>query len=200
MQLDELKDTWKKELTMKDNTLNFNHIRLSIEKFDRRTKVSWAIELFACISIAVVVCIAWFIWLPFNELSPLFHLGMFAMIACSVFVGGNIIWSRRVSTPDDWTLSSKLKIQIEKREKEIKLHNSIAKWYLSPAFVAILFSSYGGYSQRTQSFIPDIELLLYWGGCIIFFIGIYILNRHYAKTKIEPILAQLYALQEELES
>ncbi|MFL0803845.1 MAG: hypothetical protein K6L81_09005 [Agarilytica sp.] len=200
MQLDDLKNTWEKEIAMKSNLTDFGHVRRNVDKFDFRAKVSWAIELFACAAVIIFTLLAWFVWLPTKELNPLFHLGMFAMIASCVFVAWKIISERRVSITDDWSFSAKLNIQIEKREKEAKLLNSVAYWYLTPILTAVFIASYGGYAHRTGSYIPDAGLWIYWAVCVVLYVGIYFFNRYRVKTKIQPILNQLYALKRELES
>jgi FtsH-binding integral membrane protein len=200
MKLDDLKDAWKKEMTMKKNMTDFDRIRRDVDEFDRRAKVSWTLDLLACAGIITVVILAWLVWLPTEELNLLFHLGMLAMVIACVFVGGKIIRARWVSTTDDWTLSAKIDIQIEKREKEAKLLNTVAYWYLSPLLIAVILSSYGGYAQRTGSYIPNVDLWIYWAVCLVLYIGIYFFNRHQVKTKVQPILDQLCALRRELES
>jgi len=61
-------------------------------------------------------------------------------------------------------------------------------------------TSYGGYAQRTGSYTPDTGLWTYWVGCVLFFIGIYFFNEYRVRTKVQPILDQLYVLRNELES
>jgi len=200
MQLDDLKSTWENEMIMKGGVVQFEHIRRRVDEFDRRSRAAWAIELFTCAGIIVAVIIAWFAWLPTQKLHPLFHLGMVAMIASCVFVAWKIISKRKVATSDDWTLSAKINIQIEKREKESKLLNSVVYWYLSPLFAAIVLSSYGGYVQRTGSYIPNTATWLYWALCLAMYIGIYLFNRYSLKNKVQPILEHLYRLRSELES
>lgn len=199
MQLDDLKSTWEKEVTMKEGTIDFDGIRKQVNKLDRSAKATWAIELFACSGVIIVLSAVWLTWLTTKELHPLFHLGMLAMIVSCFFVSWKIISGRKVTTNDDWTLSAKLNIQIEKREKEIKLLKNVAYWYLSPLFIAILLSSYGGYVQRTGSYIPDTDTWVYWTLCLALHVGIYFHNQHSAKTKVQPVLDQLYALRRELE-
>lgn len=128
------------------------------------------------------------------------RLGMLAMVSSCVFVAGKIYLSRRLSTADDWTLSAKLNIQIEKREKDAKLLRTVGYWYLSPLFVAVILSSYGGYAQRTGSYVPDVGLWTYWAVCLVVYIGIYFFNQYQIKTKVHPILNELRALKHELES
>lgn len=187
-------------MTAKEDFIDFEGLRRQVDEFDRRATTTWVMELFACAGIIIVLGAFWLVWLPTKELHPLFHIGMFAMIASAAFVAWKIVWGRRISGNDDWTLSAKLYIQIEKREKEAKLLKNIAYWYLSPFFLAIILLSYGGYVQRTGSYIPDNVIWIYWAICLGLYIGIYFLNQYSVRTKIQPVLNRLYALRRELES
>ncbi|ARU29473.1 hypothetical protein CBR65_19640 [Cellvibrio sp. PSBB006] len=195
MELDDLKAIWKKEIAMKNRTIDFDKIRTHVDQYDRRTKWSWALELFACAGIIIAVGFGWF---SVENPSLLFQIGMAAMIVSAAFVAAKIATNRRTLSSDNWTLLGKINIQIEKREKEEKLLRSIASWYLTPLFIAILLASYGGYSHRTGHYFPDAGLLIYWGACLVLYIGIYYFNQWQVKTRLTPLLAQLYALREQL--
>jgi MFS family permease len=200
MQLDDLKSTWEHEMTIKEGIVDFEDIRRRVNNLDRRAKATWAIELFACAGVIIGIIAVWLTaWMTTETLNPLFHLGVLAMVAAVIFVGWKIISGRKASTSDDWTLSAKVNIQIERREKDAKLLNSIAYWYLSPMFVAVVLSSYGGYVQRTGSYFPDAATWVYWIICLALYVGINFLNRYSVKNKVQPILDQLYALRKELE-
>lgn len=195
MELDDLKTIWKQEMTMQTQTIDFNSIRTQVDAYDRRAKVSWALELFACAAIVVAVGFGWFVT---EQPGILFQIGMVAMIVSVILIAGKIVFNRRVTSIDNWTLVGKINVQIEKREKEAKLLNSVALWYLTPLFVAVILSSYGGYAHRTGSYIPDAGLWIYWAVCLVLYIGIYFFNLRQVKTKIKPILDQLYALRDQL--
>jgi len=200
MQLDDLKNTWEEEMKMKNKLANFDHIRRNVNNFDRRANISWKLELLTCIAVIAAVILIWLVRMPTEKLSLMYHIGMLAMVVSCAFVAAKIIWNRRILTTDDWTLSSKLNIQIEKREKETKLLKTVAYWYLTPLLIAVFLSSYGGHVQRTGSYIPDVGLWIYWTVCLVLYIGIYFFNQYRIKTKIQPILDQLYLLRRELES
>lgn len=200
MQLDDLKNIWEKEVAMEHKITEFNEIRRRADKFDRRINFAWIIELIACAGIIAGIILRWLVWPPSEVLNPLLQLGFLVTIVAVAFVAIKIVLSRKVIAHNDWTLSSKINIQIEKREKDMKLLSTLASWYLTPLFIAVILGSYGGYVQRTSVYVPDIGLWIYWAVCVALYIGIYFLNQHRVKTKIQPILEQLYAVKRELES
>lgn len=195
MELDDLKTIWKKEIAMQTQTTNFDRIRTQVDQYDRREKFSWAVELLACAAIVIAVGFGWWV---VEKPNVLFQIGMAAMIVSAIFVAGKIVLNRHVASIDNWTLLGKINIQIEKREKEEKLLNSIASWYLTPLFIAILLASYGGYSHRTGSYLPDAGLWIYWVICLVLYIGIYFYNLRQVKTRLKPLLDQLYAIRDQL--
>lgn len=200
MQLDELKKAWEQEMNVEQKAIDFDRIRRQADAFDRRAKSAWAIELFACAAVIIACVIGWVTLGKQHTLHPLFHLGMFAMIVSCGYVAWKIIFARKVATADNWTLLARLNIQIEKREKEMKLLSSVAQWYLTPLFIAILLASYGGYVQRTGSYVPDLGAYLYWAASFGFYVAIYFYNKYSAKTRVQPVLDKLYALRAELVS
>lgn len=197
MELDDLKNVWKEEVNMQTSTINFDRIRSEADKFDRKASFGWALEIAACVVVFGFVILWWF---KVPDPNPILLLGMIAMVLNTGYVAFKIIKGRKSRTADDWTLATKINIQIEKREQEKALLSSVAYWYLSPIFIAVLLGSYGGYIQRTGNYIPDIALCIYWVVCIALYIGIYFFNQHRVKTKIEPLLEKLRILKQELES
>lgn len=200
MNLDDLKRTWEEEMTARDDSIDFEGIRRQVARADRRATVISAVEVLACVAVIAFVLVVWWIGSPTAGLHPLLQLGMLAMISSCVFVAWKIIRSRKVSTVDDWTLKSRLDIQIEKRERDIRLLTTVAYWYLGPLFLAIILASYGGYVQRSGSYLPDAGLWMYWLLCVALYVGIYALNRYAARTRLRPLLKKLYALRAELET
>lgn len=196
MQLDDLKQTWKKEIEMTTAVMDFDKVRTEVEKFDRQVKSSVRIELFGCVGLIVVSCL-FLIWRP--EASVLMQLSMVAMIAVCALIGGKLLLSQRSQIKDDWTLASRINRQIEKREKEAQLLGTSMIWYLTPMLVVVIAGSWSGFAERTGTFVPDAGLLIYWGLVLALFVGIYFYNQHRVKTKIQPVLDKLYALRRELQ-
>ena len=185
---------------IKERVVNFEDVINKANDYDRKAKKSWAIEIIVCVGIILIVAAKWlFMSPPLEQIHPLLHAGYVAIIAGSGFVAWKIIISRKINEVDDWTLAAKLDIQIEKQKKDLKLIQGIAYWYLSPLFVATIMYSYGGYVQRSGSYIPSAGYWVFWLGLIAVYVAIYKRNQRAAKTKIQPVLDQLYALKNELE-
>lgn len=121
MQLDDLKTVWVKEMEMIEKIDDFKVLREHLSQYDRKASFMWALELAACVAVIVFVGLGWFMT---ENPNLLFNIGEVAMIAVAVFVGGKIILERRIPIVDDWTLASKLNIQIKKRKTEVKLLKS----------------------------------------------------------------------------
>ncbi|PCJ43667.1 MAG: hypothetical protein COA71_01985 [SAR86 cluster bacterium] len=201
MQLDDLKNTWEREIAMENKITEFSDIRRRVDEFDRRANLYWARDFLAWIVAIIAVLLVFFVRPPSWGLNLPMQLGAFLMVACGVFTAAKTISLRRVSTTDDWTLSSKINIQIEKREKEVRLLNTVTHWGLiTPLIISVILVSYGGYMQRTGSYIPDLGLWIYWVLAVVVFIGCYFGYQNRIKKKIQPILDQLYVMKSELES
>lgn len=196
MELDDLKAAWQEEIKMKEKTIDFDSIRLEADKYDRKMSLGWALELAAC-AVLLIWVVIWFN--KVNSPNPVLLSGMAVMALTVIYVAFKIIKGRKSTTSDDWTLSARINIQIDKREQEKALFSSVLYWYLSPILLAVLLGSYGGYIQRTDSYIPDAGLWLYWGVCVVLFVGVYFFNIHRVKTKVEPMLEKLHKLKKELE-
>lgn len=196
MQLDDLKSVWAQEVEFSEGGVDFERVKREVDKFDREVKRAIAIEVFACVGL-VLFCL--YAWLTQELSNPMLQTGIVGMALVAVYIAVKVIRSQSVKTENPWTLSSKLNQQIEKREKEAKMLSSVASWYLSPLFVVIVMGSWGGYAQRTGTWLPDAGLWIYWGLCVLFYLAIYWVNRRRVRNEIQPLLNKLYSLREELE-
>ena len=197
MQLDDLKTLYRQELEQDMHTIDFSLIRSEVAKYNRQSTWGWMIELIACAAI-ILFNLVW--WLIADAPNLLMQTGMAAMILCALFVGYTIIRKRRLTADTSWTLKSKLAREIEKLEKEARLHLSVLWWYLTPITIAVLLASYGGYAQRTGTYVPDTGLWIYWGLCAVLFFGIYWFNRRLVRMRINPMLERLRQLQKQLDT
>ena len=198
MELDDMKNVWQQELVLQNRDTDFASVRQAVDKYDRKARFSWLLEISVGVLLVVLFGGFWLAMLITQTLHPLAHLGLFALVAGCAFVVWKIVHERKVTTNDDWTLSAKLDIQIEKREKEIKLLKSVAYWYLAPLFVGIVLGTYGLHVNLTEDYLPGLSLWGYWALCLLLYVGIYFFNQHALKTKVRPVLEQLYGLRAEL--
>lgn len=197
MKLDDLKTTYQKETDMIDSQFSFAELRDEADRFDRRAKIAWLIELLTAAAVIAFVALGWSLQ---NNPTVLFQVGMASMIAACVFVAYKILMTKsRQSHADHWTLASRLDRQIEKLEQDALLLRSVASWYLTPIAMAVFLCSWGGFNQRTGQYTPDAWLLGYWGIVVAMYIGIYWLNVYKANHKIQPLLDKLKSTRAELQ-
>lgn len=196
MQLDDLKTVWAREVQIGEGSVDFERVKREVDKFDREVKRAIAIEVFACVSL-VLFCL--YAWLTQELSNPMLQTGIIGMALVAVYIAVKVIRSQSVKAENPWTLSSKLNQQIEKREKEAKMLSSVASWYLTPLFVVIVMGSWGGYAQRTGTWLPDAGLWIYWGLCVLFYLAIYWVNRRRVRNEIEPLLNKLHHLRQQLD-
>lgn len=197
MKLNELKTEWEKEMQITNQHVNssMNNVVDKVNKFNGKIKRRDFIEMFTAVAL-----ITWlgFRWLTAENIGWMVQLGMFVLIAVALFVCYWLFRARKMGDDDSWTLSSRLASEVNKVEKQKKLLNSIGSWYLLPISIGVIFSSLGGYYQRTGTYVPDMGLWLYYifGAALCGLI--YWLNKREAKNNIDPLLQQLKELQSEL--
>lgn len=197
MQLDDLKTVWAQEIEISEGGVDFERVKREVDKFDREVKRAIAIEVFACVGL-VLFC--FYAWLTQELSNPMLQTGIIGMALVAVYIAVKVIRSQSVKTENPWTLSAKLNQQIEKREKEAKMLSSVASWYLSPLFVVIVMGSWGGYAQRTGTWLPDAGLWIYWGLCVLLYLAIYWANSRRVRNEIQPLLDKLYHLRQQLDA
>jgi hypothetical protein len=103
-----------------------------------------------------------------------------------------------VTGSDDWTLRSRIEIEIERLEKQRRLMNRVSAWFLIPMLIAIVVSSLGGYHARTGSYVPDAFGWLFYAGSTVLYAFTYWLVRREVKNRWDPLLARLRRLLVEL--
>lgn len=197
MQFHDLKSTWRKEMDLvnKKENYSFNDLKRKVSKLDHQILFRDVIETLVAVFIITALAIHWILN---DNLVWLLQLGMLVMSSTCVLIIYRLYQSRKFSSKDEWTLSNRLVVEINKLEQQAVLFNSITSWYIIPVFLSILLSSLGGYYQRTGSYIPDLSLWLYYATCIALAGAIYWFNRRAAIKRVTPLLTQLKKLQSEL--
>ena len=198
MQLDDLKAAWKEEIT---NSVRLEDLRMTAivndvtrMKRDVRFRDFWmifALGLGALISLV-------FGWLAREQADWLTRLGIIAFIVGTAAVSAALIRARRVAGSDDWTLRSRVEIEIERLEKQRRLMNRVGAWFLIPMLIAIFVLSLGGYHARTGSYVPNASGWLFYVGSAVFYAFTHWLVRREVKNKWEPLLARLRRLLADL--
>ena len=83
------------------------------------------------------------------------RLGVLVFIAATAVMSVALLRARSVSRSDDWTLRSRIEMEIEKLEKQRRLMNRVGYWFLLPMLIANGISLLGGHHARTGSLVPD---------------------------------------------
>jgi hypothetical protein len=90
-----------------------------------------------------------------ESVDSLSRLGVLVFIAATIVMSVALIRARSVTRSDDWTLRSRIEIEIEKRQKQRRLMNSVGYWFLLPMLIANGISLLGGHHTRGGSWAPD---------------------------------------------
>jgi predicted permease len=196
MELDDLKTTWKKEVNMTTQTVDFKSIKSEVGKLDKHAKMSWSIEAIgALFGIFATVIFTW-VWLD----SPIIFTQVVAVILIlSLVYSARLFFGiQQAETQDDWTLLAKINIQIEKREKEVKMLRNLAVMQLIPMFSIMTLASYAIYIELTGMIMPSMTLMIGWVAGLVYFIFLHFHNRSHLNNKFLPALEQLYKLKKQL--
>jgi len=197
MELDDLKTTWKKEVKMTTKIADFNSIKCEVRKLDKQAKVSWSIEaigaLFGIFSTVI------FTWIWIDEPAIFTQVIAVILIASLIYSARLFFGIQQTETRDDLTLLAKLNIQIEKREKEVKMLRNFAVVQLIPMFSIMTLASYAVYIELTGRVMPSIAFMIGWGVCLAYFIFLHFYNRNHLNNKFLPALEQLYELKKQLD-
>jgi hypothetical protein len=198
MQLDDLRAVWKDEISysvrMEDLSMTTIMNDVTGTKREVRLRDFWMILALGLGALGNLV----FGWLLQEQVDWLTRLGVIAFIVGTVAVSVALIRARRVTGSDDWTLRSRIEIEIERLEKQRRLMNRVGGWFLIPMLIAIVVSSLGGYHARTGSYVPDASGWLFYAGTAVFYGFTYWLVRREVKNKWEPLLGRLRRLLAEL--
>ena len=196
MELDDLKTTWKKEVNMTTQTVDFNSIQSEISKLDKHAKMSWSFEAIGALFGVFATIIFTWVWLD----SPIIFTQVVAVILIFSLVYSARLFFRiqQAETQDDWTLLAKINIQIEKREKEVKMLRNLVVVQLIPMFSIMTLASYAVYIEITGMIMPSMALMIGWGAGLAYFVFLHFYNRSHLNNKFLPALEQLYELKKQL--
>jgi amino acid transporter len=198
MNLDDLKTVWKEEISysvrMEDPSMTAIMNDVTRTKREVRLRDFWMIFALAVGALINVL----FGWLAQEQVDWLIRLGTIAFVVGTAAVCVSLIRARSVARSDDWTLRSRIKIEIERLEKQSKLMNRVGAWFLMPMLIAISLSSLGGYHARTGSYVPDAFGCVFYAGTAVFYGFTYWLVRREVKNKWEPLLGRLRRLLADL--
>jgi hypothetical protein len=198
MKLDDLKTAWREETSysvrMEDLSMTAIVNDVTRTKRDVRLRDFWMIFALSFGALMNVL----FGWLAQEQVDWLTRVGIIAFVVGTAAVCVTLIRARTVARSDDWTLRSRIEIEIERLEKQSRLVNRVGAWFLVPMLIAIDLSSLGGYHARTGSYVPNAFLFVFYAGTAVFYGFTYWLVRREVKNRWEPLLGTLRRLLADL--
>jgi hypothetical protein len=198
MKLDDLKTVWREEISdsIRMEDLSMNSIMNDVTRTKREVRLRDFWMIFA-LSVGALINVL-FGWLAPEQVDWLTRLGIIAFVVGTAAVCVTLVRARSVARFDDWTLRSRIEIEIERLEKQRSLMNRVGAWFLVPMLIAIDLSSLGGYHARTGSYVPDASGYVFYAGTAVFYGFTYWLVRREVKNKWQPLLGSLRRLLADL--
>lgn len=198
MKLEDLKTAWKEEVdqSVRAENLPMTEIMSDVKKINRDVRF----RDFCMISAMVLGASLYFIfgWLTQEKVDWLSRFSVLAFIAATAVMSIALLRARRTTRFDDWTLRSRLEMEIEKLEKQRRLMNRVGYWFLLPMLIANGLSSLGGYDVRTGIHVPNATGWALFAGCGVLYGFTYWLVRREVTKKWDPVLARLRRLLADL--
>ena len=198
MKLDDLKAAWKQEI---DQSVlvegpSMTTIMSDVKKIHREVWFRDFWMIFALAMGALLYLI--FGWLTQENVDSLSRLSVLAFLAATTAITVVLLRARHVTRSDDWTLRSRIEMEIEKLERQRRLMDRVGYWFLLPMLVANGISLLGGHHTRTGSLVPDASGMVIFAFCGLLYGFTYWLVRRETKRKWDPVLARLQRLHADL--
>ena len=196
MKLDDLKAAWKEEIDQSVRGLPMTAIMDDVKKINREVRFRdfWMIFGLALGALGYLI----FGWLTQENIDLLSRLGVLVFIAATTVMSVALLRARSVNRSDDWTLRSRIEMEIEKLEKQRRLMNRVGYWFLLPMLIANGISLLGGHHARTGSLVPDASGMAIFASYGLVYGFTYWLVRRETKRKLDPVLARLQRLHADL--
>jgi hypothetical protein len=198
VQLDDLKVAWAQEIdqSARVEALPMNAIMSDVKKINREVWFRDFCMIFALTMGALLYLI--FGWLTQENVDSLSRLGVLVFIAATTVMSIALIRARSVTRPDDWTLRSRIEMEIEKLEKQQRLMNRVGYWFVLPMLIANGISLLGGHHGRTGNLVPDAPGVAIFATCALLYGITYWFVRRETKRKWAPVLVRLQRLHADL--
>jgi amino acid transporter len=198
MQLDDLKATWKEEVdqSFRAEDLSMKTIMSEVTKIDRAVRFRDVCMILAMVLGASIYFI--FGWLTQEKVDFLSRFSVLAFIAATAVMSIALLRARRTTRSDDWTLRSRLELEIERLEKQRRLMNRVGYWFLLPMLIANGLSFLGGYDVRTGIHVARAAGWALFAGCGVLYGFTYWLVRREVTKMWNPVLARLRRLLADL--
>ena len=198
MELDDLKIAWKKEVNMTTKIADFDQFQAEVNTLDRKSKYGWLREGSGAAVIIISAII--YVWIVRDTSSLFLQVSTAIFIAPLADAIRRFYKSQQTQTADDWTVLARVKGQIEKRRKEIKMLSTLTTWHVIPIYLAAVLFSYAVYFEITNNTMPSYQLMGWWAGFFVYnFIFIRWLNNRAVTKQYQPALDKLETIEAALE-
>ena len=198
MQLDDLKTAWKEEInqSFRAEDLSMKNIISDAAEIERSVRFRDFWMIFALVGGGLLYLV--FGWWAQEKVDWLSRLSVLAFIAATAVVCVALFLARRVTRSDDWTLRSRIEMEIEKLEKQHRLMNRVGYWFLLPMLIANGLASLGGYDVGAGDHVAGATGWVMFATHGVLYGFVYWFVRHELKRKWDPVLVRLRGLHADL--
>jgi MFS family permease len=182
MNLDDLKTQWRVEMEQASPPydLRFEGIKRDVSEANRSVQFGNFWTIFGLIAGSALA--VFFGWIAMDGVGWRQKLSIGTFVLVTAWVILMLLRARRVSRSDDWTLRSRLQIEIERLEKQRTLWSYGGVWFWGPMSVPVLL----GLPVRLDWVWFLLCAFLYW------------IVHHWMRKSVDPLLSRLKALHREL--
>ena len=199
MKLDDLKNSWNQKVEIKEQQEPGRPAGMTLadelKKLD--SKVRWGAWLEIVVGVFIFVALAVAL-IQKPDMIWLVKLGAGVIMASCLLVINKFCHGLKFKKPEDLTVHASVLAEIQKLESWNLLNLSALYWYVLPLGIGVLLALYGGHLQRTGSYALDLEMWLMLVAYLAFCAAVVWSGKSEAKRKIEPKLAQLRQIQQQL--
>jgi hypothetical protein len=198
MTLNDLKAAWRQEIhqSVRVEGPSMTTIMSDVKKIEREVRFRDLWMILALVAGAMLYLI--FGWLTRETVDWFSRLGVLLFIAATTVMSVTLLRARNVTRSDDWTLRSRIELEIEKLEKQRKLMNSVGYWFLLPMLIANGMSLLGGQHARAEGLAPDAPVMAIFASCCLVYGFTYWFVRRETRRKWDPVLGRLQQLHADL--
>lgn len=137
-------------------------------------------------------------WLTQERVDWLSRFSVLTFMAATAVMSIALLRARRPVRCEDWTLRSRLEVEIERLERQRRLMNRVGYWFLLPMLIANALSSLGGYDVRSGGHVPNATGWALFAASGALFGFTYWLVRREVRKKWDPVLARLRQIHADL--
>jgi len=187
MQLDDLKQDWKKTIQTPSSTNNLTEVITMLEKqtikIDKEIKRRDLIE----ISIAILLIPVWIYGL-FTSAGAIQTAGLVLAILSCLYIPYRLMKAKKITSTKNTNIKTFLENEKQKVSQQKQLLESVVSWYIAPLSISIILITLGGTVDASGTPHLNDYLTNYYGFLVLLIIGVYLLNKRAAKKKFGPLL------------